>query len=186
MDVTAKDIEIIKKLNLTLDEYFIIYNKMGQFSELPLYRPKNEVYENLREKGLLDRKNDVSLEVKQVFANLNDEFLPSRAFLEHEFEQWWKVFPTTDQFKHWPRTRQIKTDKAQAKRKYIKAIEDGFSPEQLLEAIKADVDQRIKTSITSNNLKFIKSPARWLQSQDFADFLIKKEDISIVVKDALF
>lgn len=179
MDVTAKDIEIIKKLGLTLDEYFIIYNKMGQFSELPQYKPKNEVYENLRQKGLLDRKNDVPLHVAKIF----DEDVIS---YDQDFEQWWKAFPTTDGFSHWPKTRQIKTDKPQAKRKYILAIEAGFSPLELLNAITRDVEQRMLNSTTTNNLKYIKSPARWLASQDYLAFLEEKKPIQIVTKDDLF
>lgn len=100
----------------------------------------------------------------------------SSADIEKEFRKWWQTFPMYSDHSHFSRTRKLKINRVDAFRRYVEALQEGINPEDLLFALKKDINERISNSTQyKNELATMPSPAKWLYQKEYETYL-KKED----------
>lgn len=165
MLIEDKDFEHMRTLGVGIEEYFILISKVEGNDWLTQYKPSNESYKKLRDKHLLYVNNDVSLPV----VNTLQQTMPS-----NRFEEWWNLYPSTDAIpNYFSKTRALRGPKAQAKKAYIRAILDGWTDDQLINALKMDINNRkSRLTYTNNPFKFMKHACRWLQQQEYVSYIV--------------
>jgi len=97
---------------------------------------------------------------------------------ESEFEKWWKAFPGTDNFEYKGRKftgcRSLRADKDSCRSKFDKIILDGdYTAEQLIEALKYDVQSKMEASIKTgmNKLTYLQNSKTYLHQFSFEPFI---------------
>lgn len=94
------------------------------------------------------------------------------------FEDWWKLYPATDDWKddnnkHWIGTRGLKTKKAECKKKYLKILNQGISHEQMCGALKYEIktkkEQTVKTN--DNKMQYFKGIEAYLNAQTYNSWI---------------
>lgn len=88
---------------------------------------------------------------------------------DDKFDEIWLAFPKDDEFKGFPRTRAIRTNKSAAKAEYHKALSKGHTHEGLLRALKEEIAYR-STSTKDNLFKFMRSPVNWFKLETYLDY----------------
>lgn len=89
---------------------------------------------------------------------------------ENRFEEIWLLFPRDDEFRGFPKTRLIRTNKVRAKEEYYHCIARGATDEQLITALNNEIRQR-SDSQSENLFTFMRSPINWFRNDTYMDYL---------------
>lgn len=95
-----------------------------------------------------------------------DEVSNNEVGYSSEFEFFWKTFPSSDRYLHWPETRKLRTSKKDTYKAYLHALKT-VSSDKLLSALNQDIDNRRSSVGKDNPFKFMKGSFRWLEDQMF-------------------
>ena len=175
MKITTKVIQGINSSRISLDElayiYSLYFNENWEINIFPASIIK------LQRLNILDSELGITAVGETVLFDCLDEdkvVVPA----EDKFDELWLLFPKDDEFKSFPRTRTIRTNKAQAKTEYYNTLAKGYTHEQLVNALKNEVIYRSE-STKENLFKYMRSPINWFKNESYLDFV----DINIVKPD---
>lgn len=80
-----------------------------------------------------------------------------------DFEEFWKLYPATDEFRHFPKTRQLRWNKQLTRTEYELALAKA-SHEEIMAGLRGEIAFR-QDSQTENLFKYMKSSVNWLRSE---------------------
>ena len=179
-----KFLEIIKK-SYSLDIIYLLklIEQNYDVSELCKENVKiNVLYKTLIRKGLITETEDkLTLLGTELL-----EFIESKASTKFKkkkvgndgFDSWWEAYPGTDKFEYkgrsFPATRALSVSKDECRTKFNKILLEGvYTLEQLVEALKYDVQSKKDNSISTgtNNLTFMQNSLTYLNKKTFEPFI---------------
>lgn len=177
MDITVKreTIEVCKQNYITLEELFMMYTTF--VNEDWGIEVSAQSLNKLMRMGLME--SDVKLTeagIELLALALSPDLRDAEAVSADRFEEFWKMFPYSDKQLGFPFTRVIRTNHDGTRAAYMSALSNGYTEEQLIEALRTDIDQRVNSvrRFVENPFRFMKSPKRWLDDKDYLNVL--KED----------
>lgn len=185
------DLPLLKKLrehHIRLEEFIVLYAKVGNSGILDVYTPMPISYNTLRRLKYLDSSNNITDLGLETYRNIISSNIDEDTYLDRAFEDWWKEYPANDSIGSFMETRKIRTNRRRAKELYLSLTKSGsISPDLLLSALKKEVAYRIRTSQPNNNaLKYMQSPSVWLNNRSYENFLEeepKTENLVLYGKD---
>lgn len=201
---------VIEKHTITADQVLIlegIYQKEYSFLEefLKIEKQRSLLLQNLLRRGYLglyeedigyeilynlyvtDKGEEVITTLKEEFENfkkLEVDFKPTS--FEEKFQEFWDLFPSSDKYMHFPRSRVLKTELDKCKKMYRKLLED-YKHENIMKALNYEINMREHNSTSGLNkqfsdFKFMKASSTWLNNKEFLalEEIMKDDDIEKV------
>ena len=179
-----KFIEIIKK-SYSLDIIYLLklIKQAYDISELCKENVKiNVLYNTLIRKGLITETEDkltlLGTELLEFIESKSSTKFKKKKFGNDGFDSWWENYPGTDKFeykgKSFPATRALRANKDECRIKFNKILLEGdYTSEQLVEALKYDVQSKKDNSISTgtNNLTFMQNSLTYLNKKTFEPFI---------------
>lgn len=101
-----------------------------------------------------------------LFNLLNEEEEQSVTQYTRDFETFWKLYPASDQFAHYPKTRAIKINKKETFKAWQAECLKVGSP-FLIAALTQEIKNREQDSGRTNSFTYMKGPAKWLNDQAY-------------------
>ena len=172
---TSYSLDIIYLLKLIEQNYDI--------SELCKESVKiNVLYNTLIRKGLITETEDkltiLGTELLEFIESKASTKFKKKKFGNDGFDSWWENYPGTDKFeykgKSFPATRALSVSKDECRTKFNKILLEGvYTSEQLVEALKYDVQSKKDNSISTgtNNLTFMQNSLTYLNKKTFEPFI---------------
>ena len=172
---TSYSLDIIYLLKLIEQNYDI--------SELCKESVKiNVLYNTLIRKGLITETEDkltiLGTELLEFIESKSYTKFKKKKFGNDGFDSWWENYPGTDKFeykgKSFPATRALSVSKDECRTKFNKILLEGvYTSEQLVEALKYDVQSKKDNSISTgtNNLTFMQNSLTYLNKKTFEPFI---------------
>jgi len=176
MIIDVSLLEKIKSKDLFLEEYFILYCKYANNGWLVKYRANDLSYNKLCSKGYLTKARLISKEGTEVLADiLFEENNQVQLSIDEGFNEFWKMYPKDDGFRHWATTRPLKWNERKAKGIYISILREGkYSADYINRALEKEIALRTKNSIKENQFKWMKGAINWLSERMFENILDDK------------
>lgn len=201
---------VILKFKVTADQIMIlecIFTKNIQYLEMmmSLEKQRSILLQNLVRRGFLglydedlginlydnifitDKGEEVISALKESYEAIIKSSKPvkfSKTDFDTKFSEFWDLFPTSDQYLHYPRTRVLRNEQEKCKKMYRKLIEE-YSHEDIIKSLAYELEMRRNNSTGKlySDFKYMKASATWLNNKEFISILeIMKED-SIEKKD---
>ena len=172
---TSYSLDIIYLLKLIEQNYDI--------SELCKESVKiNVLYNTLIRKGLITETEDkltiLGTELLEFIESKSSTKFKKKKFGNDGFDSWWENYPGTDKFEYkgrsFPATRALRANKDECRTKFNKILLEGnYTSEQLVEALKYDVQSKKDNSISTgtNNLTFMQNSLTYLNKKTFEPFI---------------
>ena len=172
---TSYSLDIIYLLKLIEQNYDI--------SELCKESVKiNVLYNTLIRKGLITETEDkltiLGTELLEFIESKSSTKFKKKKFGNDGFDSWWENYPGTDKFiykgKSFPATRALRANKDECRIKFNKILLEGdYTSEQLIEALKYDVQSKKDNSISTgtNKLSFMQNSLTYLNKKTFEPFI---------------
>lgn len=157
-----------KEKFLTMEEYLFLYSTyLCEDWEIPLTVSSDS---KLRALGYLDSKG-ITGKTMDLIASLTDEKVVPKVE-ESTFEDFWKLYPTTDAFGQWAETRAIRkySSKKQVRAAYNEALSSS-DPQEIYRGLFNYIDTLKRRSLRENKLTYMVSPLRFLQENMWLDYL---------------
>lgn len=95
-----------------------------------------------------------------------------------EFEEWWKIYPGTDTFKHkgksFTGSRSLRQNKEECKIKFNKILLEGeYTASDLIQALQFDVHQKKENSVKTgtNKITYMQNSLTYLNQRSFEPFI---------------
>ena len=179
-----KFLEIIKK-SYSLDIIYLLklIEQNYDVSELCKENVKiNVLYNTLIRKGLITETEDkltiLGTELLEFIESKSSTKFKKKKFGNDGFDSWWDTYPGTDKFEYkgrsFPATRALRANKDECRTKFNKILLEGkYTSEQLIEALKYDVQSKKDNSISTgtNNLTFMQNSLTYLNKKTFEPFI---------------
>ena len=172
---TSYSLDIIYLLKLIEQNYDI--------SELCKESVKiNVLYNTLIRKGLITETEDkltvLGTELLEFIESKSYTKFKKKKFGNDGFDSWWENYPGTDKFiykgRSFPATRALRANKDECRIKFNKILLEGdYTSEQLVEALKYDVQSKKDNSISTGNnkLSFMQNSLTYLNQRTFEPFI---------------
>jgi len=117
-----------------------------------------------------------------------DELAPIKQKAISKFDEWWKIYPGTDAFVYegqtFSGTQSKRTKKDLCKSHFKKAVNNGISEEDIINATKFHVEQAKKLSLKKGNqLSFIANSERYLRESMYEPYIELSKN---VIKEETF
>lgn len=129
----------------------------------------------LKRMGLLENESSISVVGENIVIECLGERPeptkhPELQEIQNDlFEEFWKTYPSTDEFRHFPRTRQLRWNKQATKAEYIAALNRAKSAYDILRGLQAEIAFR-NASQTENMFKYMKSSVNWLKHNGWEEY----------------
>ena len=176
--------ELIKK-SYSLDIVFLLKLIDEQMDVQPLCEGSMKIaalYQTLIRKGLISDKDEkittLGKELLQFIDTKEQTKIVKRKPATSEFEEWWKVYPGTDTFKHKGKSfsgaRSLRQNKDECRLKFDKILLEGeYTASELIEALKFDVDQKKENSVKlgTNKLTYMQNSLTYLNQRSYEPFI---------------
>lgn len=179
-----KFLEIIKK-SYSLDIIYLLklIEQNYDVSDLCKKNVKiNVLYNTLIRKGLITETEGkltiLGTELLEFIESKSSTKFKKKKFENDGFDSWWETYPGTDKFEHkrksFPATRALRANKDECRAKFNKILLEGdYTSEQLIEALKYDVQSKKDNSVSTgaNKLSFMQNSLTYLNQRTFEPFI---------------
>jgi hypothetical protein len=162
-------------------EHYIVLKNLDLFKE-NLTEKTIKLLSQLCRKKLLICDNEgeykLSEEGRKYIAKCEGNTTKKKKTYEKEmFEEWWKTYPSTDCFtvdgRVFTGSRSLRLKKNDCMVLFFKALEEGYTKEEMIAALKREVELKMKMSVQQNrnNLTFMKNTHSYLNQQAYVPFI---------------
>lgn len=169
----------VRDTGLSVNEFLTLLNVYLKYSnkdELD-FDIVNKDYLSLEAKGMIkiipdDNSTGISLRglgksVIEKVMNFDPVRTKNNSPFKKLFEEFWELYPGTDKHSIYPKTRALKSNRKGCEEKYKKLIEEGVKHEDIIKALRYEIEERKKTSGKDNKLSFMKNSSTWLNQREF-------------------
>jgi len=188
------DINQLINLNISAERYFILETVMKkQNKQLKEYLEEVSKISKLNIQYLI-RKNYLIGKITDIEnLQITDKALDllgnkkQKININEKFNEFWELFPSTDKFKTFPRTRTLRSAKSKCKQKYEKALKKNeYTHEDIIKALNYEINQRKKSSNRrENKFKFMKNSLTWLNQEHYIVLLEEMTELNIESADSV-
>lgn len=95
---------------------------------------------------------------------------------QYSFEEFWMIFPSSDEHGIYKKTRVLKAAKEACRKKYFNILLEGVSHKDIIKALKYEIKLRKDGSNKGNNLTYMKNSLTWLNQKEFEVILETMSD----------
>lgn len=190
-------IDRVEETGLSFDEFFAlykIYSKECNTRRIYYNSDMLSTYIELETKGFIKIINNEALsftlrESGKLFMDnflkqnknildLQEKSIPKQETKTNkdDFEEFWKLFPSSDEHGIYRRTRILKANKDGCKKKYQQYIQEGVLHDDIIKALKYDVKLRRDGNNKQNNMMYMKNSLTWLNQREFEVILENMTD----------
>lgn len=139
------------------------------------------IYTALIRKGLVTKEGDITengVKILDFVSKKTNKKLVKRVAVKDDFEEWWKIFPSTDIFEYKGRkfegSRSLRTGKEKCRllfNKYV--LEKKYTKEEIINATLYDVELKKANSFRSgdNKLQYLNNSHTYLLQEVFEPFI---------------
>lgn len=179
---------ILYPFNISIEQYFIlecIYLKMFDLIDKKkylleiqnLYRRKfidsysEQEFPLIQEYFLTFKSTEILKTTNLVIKELNP--VKIHEFSEELFNEFWELFPTSDKFLNFPKTRILRINKDECKRKYLKILKEGnVTHDDIIKALTYEIEfNKSSSSFKENKFKYMKASTTWLNQAYYETLL---------------
>lgn len=194
-----KLIDEVEKLDLSFEEFLSLYKLYSfKFNSRKInYNSEDfETFMKLEGKGLIrmiDTNGVLSMNLREKGVEIINQFISNTTTeinqlipvktdntkQNSKFEEFWELFPSSDSHGVFKRTRLLKASKTACEKKYKSFLIEGISHDDIMKALKYEINFRKSTSIKDNKLTFMKNSLTWLNQKEFEVILesIDEDDL---------
>jgi len=167
---------VFKKDFIFLEKFLQIEKQRGLLLQNLIRREYLNLYDTELTYDILtniyvtDKGEEVLYDLKNQNKELIDEDFNLTSF-EEKFEEFWDLFPSSDKYMHFPRTRILRTEQEKCKKMYRKIL-DEYNHEDVIKALKYELNMREHNSVSGINklfsdFKYMKASSTWLNNKEF-------------------
>lgn len=197
-------IDAIEQTGLSFDEFLALY-KLYSYEEkariiqynsdmfntylelegknmIKIYTNENEVLTfQLREEGRItiqrwleknNNKKDHNIQQLDTFITEKTETTNKK----HKFDEFWMLFPSSDEHGVYKKTRVLKAAKDGCRKKYNSLIVEGYKHEDIIRALRYEIKFRKDSSNNGNKMTYMKNSLTWLNQKEFEVILETMSD----------
>lgn len=169
----------VKDTNLNINEFLTLltlYLKDNNKDEIN-FEPRKKDYLILEKLGylkIISEEDNLTYSIrgsgKEIIEKIM-QFTPvktkNNTGLSKLFDEFWKLYPSTDKHSIYPKTRSLKSNRIGCKNKYIKYIKEGVKHSDIIKALRYEIEDRKTTSGRDNKLSYMKNSSTWLNQREF-------------------
>ncbi len=181
-------IQKIINIGLSFDEFLALY-KLYSFkynvTKIDYNSDLLNTYLSLESKGLIkiitDEKGVMHFHIREKGKVLIEEFnekpikeQPLQQIKEEnkitnkdKFEEFWSLFPNSDEHGIFKKTRLLKAGKENCRRKYTEYLTRGDNHDDIIKALKYEIKLRRDVNNGQNKLTYMKNSLTWLNQREF-------------------
>lgn len=183
INISVTAFEKLQEAMISLDEVFILLQVKQGYDPWDFKAKKIKLLiTKMTRNGLLDDEGDITVKGAELLEMLclpgEELVLSKRQNSDSAFEAWWKEFPANDGFelngKVFKPTRSFRIKKPECKAKFHRIISSGeYTADQLINAIKAEVQAKKEASITGkdNKLSYLSATLAYLNGGKYEGFI---------------
>ena len=177
----------VEKLNISFDEFLALYKVYSyQLNKRQISYNSDmlNTYLELESKGfikIITNQNEALTfhlreEGRLLIESFTENITPEQTHKpeekkiinnQHKFEEFWLLFPNSDENGIYRKTRILKAGKDNCRRKYIEYLNSGIEHEDIIKALKYDVKLRRDINNKQNNMMYMKNSLTWLNQKEF-------------------
>jgi hypothetical protein len=181
-------IELIKK-SYSLDALYLLNLISEEYDVTPMIEESAKVkaiHSSLIRKGMItddEKLTTLGLDLIEFVSKKSNKKFIKKKIARSDFDDWWELYPTTDEFKMGNKlfkgSRGLHTNKEKCRLIFNKVIDEGvLTKEDLMRALTYEVKMRKSNSLkkNSNELSWMKATESYINSAGWDSFLkISKE-----------
>ena len=100
------------------------------------------------------------------------------------FAEFWQLYPASDKFKHWKRTRALRVNKTRAFKYFCDILTRGeYSYPQIKSALLSDIKAKQDSSLMENQFKYMQAITSWLNKGIYEGYINDDNDTQINTDD---
>lgn len=179
MEYKRKVLKALEEHNITIFEYVYLQALVNNIEDITKQESEINaiIQKNLRKKDLLSEyykpttKANMLLKVIEVVEQFPDQIEGVSLEDRVSFAKWWNTYPNSDAHGHFFPTRGLRVNDDECFSLYKDLLDEGFKPEDLLNALKREIAVRKQNSVGQNNLKFMPKSDNYLRKKAFLPWL---------------
>lgn len=181
MTINDDIVKMLEDNSIPITAYFVLYsiaNSLNWYKQLREDRITNLQY--LIRRKLITADLKITSDGEKLLGGQLKSPVVAKALnvkeLQHEwqlnFAEFWNLYPTSDKFKHWPRTRALRINKAKSFQLYCNILsKKEYSAEDLKGALLADIKSKSETSVMENQFKYLQAITSWLSKGIYEGYI---------------
>lgn len=184
LDITTDHyLELIKK-SYSLDLIYLLNLISEEYDVKPLLEESVKVkaiYTSLIRKGIItedEKLTTLGTDILSFVSKKTNKKFIKKKIEKSDFDDWWEIFPSTDEFKMGNKlftgTRGLRTSKEKCRLAFNKIINEGvYNKEDIIKATIYDVKMRKSNSLkqNKNNLMYLQNSYTYLENKSFEPFI---------------
>jgi hypothetical protein len=179
-------IDDVERLGLSFDEFLALYKVYSyELNSRKIYYESDllNTYLDLENKGLIkafnNQDNILSFHLREKGKLLIENFIKQETEtlqevpeiksynIQDKFDEFWGLFPNSDEHGIYRKTRILKGNKDICKKKYNLFLSQGIKHEDIIKALRYELKLRKDSNNKNNNLTYMKNSLTWLNQKEF-------------------
>jgi len=179
-------IDDVERLGLSFDEFLALYKVYSyELNSRKIYYESDllNTYLDLENKGLIkafnNQDNILSFHLREKGKLLIENFIKQETEtlqevpeiksynIQDKFDEFWSLFPNSDEHGIYRKTRILKGNKDICKKKYNLFLSQGIKHEDIVKALRYELKLRKDSNNKNNNLTYMKNSLTWLNQKEF-------------------
>lgn len=178
----------VKDTKLNINEFLTLLKLYLEYSNKDdiEFEPRDKDYFVLQKKGMIKiikNDNELSFSIRGLgketierVMNFQKVKSKNNSSMSNLFDEFWKLFPSTDKHSIYPKTRALKSNRIGCKNKYFSYLKNGTKHEDIIKALRYEINERKNNSGRDNKLSFMKNSNTWLNQREFDIILETMQD----------
>lgn len=184
-NLTLSHFEQLIKQSYSLDHIFLLKLIEANVDIQPLIDGSMKIaglYQSLVRKGLISNMTqEITLTGREILAYADSDIkepLRRKKQSVSDFDKWWKIFPSTDNFeyknKKFMGSRSIKNNREECRIKFNKILSEGdYVSDEIVDATLLDIFLKKEASVRQgdNKLTYIQNSLTYLKQRSYEPFI---------------
>jgi hypothetical protein len=168
--ITNDTLEAINDKKISLDMFFILYNKAFGQNFTSYYKPDTSIYQSMVDRGLLQKSRNISKKGRMFMEEIYN-YIDGRKDVSDKFDEFWDKFPKTDEQGLFSKTRSLREGKPTCRLKFDQIVRSGYKPDDIIRGLENEIEYRKKSSHKENKFKYMRGSVKWLELRIFENWL---------------
>lgn len=181
MEINDGTIALLVKYSIPISSYLVLYciaNDLNWHKDIG--EDRIGTYQFLTRRGFITSDFKVTkagedLLSGQLVVTKKKKALNSNELMQEwqtNFAEFWNLYPTSDKFRHWERTRSLRINKLKAFKYFCDILSKGeYKYSDLKSALLSDIKAKQDSSIMENQFKYMQAITTWLSKGIFEGYI---------------